>query len=151
MSDISNISPEAVLEALSAVMDPDLRKDIVSLGFVQNLRVEGDRVSFDIELTTPACPVKAQLEAEARERVGALPGVATVDVTMTARVRPSVATQAGEALSGVRHMVAVASGKGGVGKSTVAVNLAAALAQTGARVGLLDADIYGPSIPIMLG
>ncbi len=151
MSQPNNVTPEAVLEALSAVNDPDLNRDIVSLGFVRNLRVEGSTVTFDIELTTPACPVKDRMEAEARELVGALPGVSDVKVTMTSRVRPSPAARADQVLPGVRHTIAVASGKGGVGKSTVAVNLAAALARTGAKVGLLDADVYGPSIPIMLG
>ncbi len=145
------VSNEAVLEALSGIQDPDLGKDIVSLGFVKDLRVDGGRVAFAIELTTPACPVKGQMEREARARVAALPGVAEVEVRMTSSVPQAPVGQGSELLPGVRHAVAVASGKGGVGKSTVAVNLAAALAAAGATVGLMDADIYGPSIPIMMG
>ena len=142
---------EAIYQALSQIVDPDLGKDIVSLGFVKNLRVDDGQVAFNIELTTPACPVKDQMEREARERVGALPGVTAVEVVMTSNVPTAPVGMESKMLPGVGHMVAVASGKGGVGKSTVAVNLAVALAAKGASVGLMDADIYGPSIPIMLG
>jgi ATP-binding protein involved in chromosome partitioning len=145
------VTRDRVLEALRGVMDPDLHRDIVSLGFVQGLEIEGGRVSFVIELTTPACPVRDALEGEARTRVSAIPGVSEVQVAMTSKVPRAPAGQGGDLLPGVRHAVAVASGKGGVGKSTVAVNLAAALAARGSRTGLLDADIYGPSVPIMLG
>jgi ATP-binding protein involved in chromosome partitioning len=139
-----------VLQALRAVQDPDLHRDIVTLGFVKNLGIDGGRVRFDIELTTPACPVKNLLRDQATAAVRALPGVSDVAVTMTARVRQAQApTDAG--LKRVRNVIAVASGKGGVGKSTVATNLALALAREGARVGLLDADVYGPSVPIMVG
>ena len=146
-----SITREAVLDALRRVNDPDLHRDIVSLDFVKDLTIEGGTVAFRIELTTPACPVKAEIEREARTRVAAIPGVETVRVAMDARVPTSPASSSADVLPGVRHAVAIASGKGGVGKSTVAVNVAVALAQTGARVGLMDADIYGPSIPIMLG
>jgi len=139
-----------VLNALRAVQDPDLHRDIVSLGFVKDLQVTDGRVGFTIELTTPACPVKHHMESAAREAVAALPGVERVDVTMTARVTSS-RVGASEYLPGVRNTIAVASGKGGVGKSTVAANLAVALGRAGARVGLLDADMYGPSIPTMMG
>jgi ATP-binding protein involved in chromosome partitioning len=135
---------------LRPIRDPDLGRDIVTLGFVRNVRIEGDRVRLDINLTTPACPVKDQMRDEARTRLLALPGVREAEVTMTAEVRSSGAPDK-TAIAGVRNLIAVGSGKGGVGKSTVTANLAVALAQTGARVGLLDADIYGPSTPILMG
>ena len=148
------VSEAQVLAALRPIVDPDFGRSIVELGFVKNLHIEGQRVAFEIELTTPACPVKAEFERSARERVLALPDVAEVSVTMTAntRGRPSGATPSvGEILPGVRNVLAVASGKGGVGKSTVAVNLAIALRESGASVGLLDADVYGPSLPLLTG
>jgi ATP-binding protein involved in chromosome partitioning len=139
-----------VLDALRSVMDPDLHRDIVSLGFIRNLVIEGDVVSFDVNLTTPACPVKDRLREQSRQAVlQGVPGVRDVRVTMTAEVRRPQAPDT-SALKTVRNIVAVGSGKGGVGKSTVAANIAVGLARTGARVGLLDADIYGPSIPILM-
>ena len=145
------ITETQILETLKTMIDPDLGRDIVSLGFVQDIKIDGNKVSFTIELTTPACPVKEQFEQEARQKVEALPGVEAVEVMMTSKVPQAPVSSSNESLSGVKHVVAVASGKGGVGKSTVSVNLAAALASQGATVGLLDADIYGPSIPIMMG
>ena len=142
----------AVLEALRAVRDPDLHQDIVALGFVKDLRVCGNNVAFTIELTTPACPVKDLMKAQAERAVGALPGVAQVTVTMTAQVtasRPVLGNKG--TIPGVKNVIAVSSGKGGVGKSTVAVNLACALQRSGAKVGVLDADVYGPNVPLMLG
>lgn len=142
---------DAVLNALRAVNDPDLRRDIVSLGFVKDLAVADGRASFTIELTTPACPVKDQMRDQAIAAVRAL-GVGTVDVQMTARVRSASAPETGRPpLPGVKNVIAVGAGKGGVGKTTVAVNLALSLARCGSRVGILDGDIYGPNIPIMLG
>jgi ATP-binding protein involved in chromosome partitioning len=141
-----------VLEALKVVRDPDLNRDIVSLGFIKDLAIDGGRVAFTIELTTPACPVKDQMRDQARAAVMQLPGVSAVDVKLSARVREAVSADgARQAIPGVKNVIAVGAGKGGVGKTTVAVNLAIALAKCGGRVGIIDADIYGPNVPIMLG
>lgn len=149
---MTTIDQRRVLDALTSVKDPDLHKDIVKLGFVKDLSIDGGRVSFTIELTTPACPVKDQMKAQARAAVMALPGVTAVDITMSAQVRAAVSPDLSKApVPGVKNVIAVGAGKGGVGKSTVAVNLALALARTGRRVGVMDADIYGPNIPMMLG
>ncbi|HUZ87861.1 MAG TPA: Mrp/NBP35 family ATP-binding protein [Candidatus Baltobacterales bacterium] len=146
-------SAEQVLAALSAIQDPDLGRDVVSLGMIKDLAVsDSGRVSFVFELTTPACPVRDRFQSMARELVGGLPGVTAVDLKMTANVRAAFGGRSPEqVIPGVKHAIAVGSGKGGVGKSTVAVNLAASLQRSGASVGLLDADIYGPSVPAMLG
>jgi len=144
------ITESQVLEALKSVHDPDLHRDIVTLGFIKDLKIEGGQISFTIELTTPACPVRELLKSQAEEAVSSVAGVDRVSVSMTARVRDRD-TNPQDLLPGVRHVIAIASGKGGVGKSTVTVNLAVALAATGAKVGILDADVYGPSIPMMLG
>jgi ATP-binding protein involved in chromosome partitioning len=148
----ASIEKDAVLGALRVVMDPDLRRDIVSLGFVRNVAIDAGAVSLTIELTTPACPVKDQLRDQAAAAIRALPGVTSVDVRMTANVRSVSAPEMGRPpLPGVKNVIAVGAGKGGVGKTTVAVNLALALAKSGARVGILDGDIYGPNVPLMLG
>ena len=145
------VTERDVLAALGQIQDPDLHKDIVTLGFIKELKIEGGDVSFRIVLTTPACPVKEQMEGAARELVGALPGVAAVRVTMDAEVPKGRGFGEKLTVAGVRNIVAVSSGKGGVGKSTVAVNVAVSLAQDGARVGLMDADVYGPNVPLMMG
>lgn len=145
-----NVSEAQVLDALRSIEDPDLHRDIVSLGFIKEIKICEGNVAFQIELTTPACPVKDQMKEQAERAVMALEGVSQVSVEMTASVRGR-AFSPQEILPGVRHVIAIASGKGGVGKSTVSANLAVALAKEGATVGLLDADIYGPSIPMMMG
>lgn len=147
----STVGPEDVRAALSRVRDPDLGRDIVALGFVKDIRVEGESVSFAIEFTTPACPVREQMQEDARRVVLSLPGVTSVEVEMSSRVRGTRSGQKGELLPLVKNVVPVASGKGGVGKSTVSANLAVALARLGARVGLMDADVYGPCIPTIMG
>ncbi len=141
---------EQVLQALSTCIEPELHKDIVSLGMVQNLAICGGAVSFDYVLTTPACPLKGIMELEAKEAVRKVPGVTDVTVKMTASVKKDLRLER-IIPSGVKNIIAVGSGKGGVGKSTVACNLAVALALDGAKVGLLDADVYGPNQPQMMG
>ncbi len=146
------VTTEHVLQALRAVQDPDLKRDLVSLGFIKHLTVNGGSVAFQIELTTPACPVRDLMREEAKRAVSAIPGVSSVEIGMTSQVRSSMsAMPAGGLIPTIKNVIPIASGKGGVGKSTVSANLALALAKSGARVGLMDADVYGPTIPTLLG
>lgn len=142
------VSEAAVIEALRTVNDPELHQDLVSLGMIDKLAIEGGTVRLTVNLTTPACPLKGQIEADIRRALAQVAGVSQVELSFGAQVRASAQR---EQLPGVKHIVAVGSGKGGVGKSTVAANLAASLALEGAQVGLLDADIYGPSQAKMFG
>ncbi|MEO5326678.1 MAG: iron-sulfur cluster carrier protein ApbC [Magnetococcus sp. THC-1_WYH] len=144
------VTQAQVLDALKKVIDPDLQRDIVDLGFVKDLHIENGQVSFKVELTTPACPAKEQLRRQALDAVMEVENVQGVAIEMTSKVRASPRRAAENFIPLVKNVIAIASGKGGVGKSTTAVNLALALAQTGARTGILDADIYGPSLPKML-
>jgi ATP-binding protein involved in chromosome partitioning len=149
---MASFTEEDILKALSVVNDPDLHRDIVALGFVKNIKIVGSDVKFDLQLTTPSCPVRDQFIAECEKAIrSSLKGVGKIDINMTSSVVAHVNVQKESILPGVKNTVAVASGKGGVGKSTVAVNLAVALAMDGAKVGLVDADVYGPSIPLMFG
>lgn len=145
------ITEQAILDALRQIKDPDLHKDVVTLGFIQDLAINGGDVSFRFVMTTPACPVRDSFEAQAIEVVSAIAGVTNVAVTMDAQVPQGRGVANNVAIPGVKNIIAVSSGKGGVGKSTVAVNLAVSLALDGAKVGLMDADVYGPNVPIMLG
>ncbi len=146
------LTSEDILGALRQVIDPDLHRDLVTLGMIEGLEVEGGVVSFTLVLTTSACPLKEQIEADVRAKVMAVPGVRELKLTTTSKVRkPRDPSADRKALAGVAQVIAIGSGKGGVGKSTVSANLAVALARAGHRVGLMDADIYGPNIPRMLG
>ena len=146
------ITEEKILAALGKVQDPEIHRDIVSLGMVKNLGVSNGRVSFTVELTTPACPLRETIESDCKKALAEVPGINGLEISFGAQVRGSKAG-AGQTdlLPTVKNVVLVAAGKGGVGKSTVAANLAVALKMHGASAGLLDADIYGPSVPMMMG
>jgi ATP-binding protein involved in chromosome partitioning len=146
-----SLTRDQVIDALRTVNDPELHRDLVSLGMVKDVAIEGGIVRVNIELTTPACPLKGVISGDVSAALEKIPGFEDVIIDFTADVRGRAGAAAGDLVPGVRNVIAVGSGKGGVGKSTVSLNLALALARSGASVGLLDADIYGPNIPLMLG
>ncbi|MBV9120355.1 MAG: P-loop NTPase, partial [Chloroflexi bacterium] len=148
---MAEVTEQAVLSALRQVQDPDLHRDLVALNMIKDLAIAGGRVSFRLVLTTPACPMKTQMEQAARAAVAALPDVTEVNVRMDHEVPRGFQLAGKQSIPGVKNLIASSSGKGGVGKSTVAVNTALALAECGARVGIVDCDVFGPNIPMMMG
>ncbi len=145
------LDPNAILEVLRPVQDPELQKSLVDLNMIRNININNGEVSFTLVLTTPACPLREFIVEDCQKAVKQLPGVTEVKVDVTAETPQQKAIPDRQGITGVKNILAISSGKGGVGKSTVAVNVAVALAQTGAKVGLIDADIYGPNDPTMLG
>ncbi|BAU64733.1 hypothetical protein STA3757_21080 [Stanieria sp. NIES-3757] len=145
------LNTQSVLEVLRPVQDPELQKSLVDLNMIRNVQIEGDKVSFTLVLTTPACPLREFIVEDCQNAVKQLPGVESVEVEVTAETPQQKSLPDRQSVPGIKNIIAVSSGKGGVGKSSVAVNIAVALADKGAKVGLLDADIYGPNAPNMLG
>ncbi len=148
---IKTLDTESVLEVLKPVQDPELQKSLVALNMIRNVKVDGGNVSFTLVLTTPACPLREFIREDCEKAVRTLPGVENVEIEITAETPQQKALPDRTGIAGVKNILAVTSGKGGVGKSTVAINIAVALAKTGAAVGLIDADIYGPNAPTMMG
>jgi ATP-binding protein involved in chromosome partitioning len=145
------LDAQSVLEVLRPVQDPELQKSLVELNMIRNLAIDGGKVSFTLVLTTPACPLREFILEDCQKAVKQLPGVETVEVEVTAETPQQKSLPDRQSVQGIKNIIAISSGKGGVGKSTIAVNVAVALAKVGAKVGLLDADIYGPNAPTMLG
>src|SRR4029078_8538967 len=150
LTTLDQLTDENIMAALSLVKDPEIGKDLVSLGMVKSIEITGSVVDLPVELTTPACPLKAKIESDIVDGLAAL-GATTVKVDWASNVKRSFGGPAADLIPGVKNTIAVAPGNGGVGKTTVAVNLAVSLARDGARVGLLDADITGPNVPLMMG
>src|SRR5207249_3461981 len=145
------VTEQTVIDALRTVIEPELHKDLVTLNMVKDLKIEGGTVKFTVVLTTPACPLKTEIKASCDKAVGAIPGVTNVEVDFTATVQQGRSQLKDNLIPTVKNTIAISSGKGGVGKTTVAVNLAVGLALQGAKVGLMDTDVYGPNVPMMMG